>query len=307
MKNRDFLTSNFGIEIEFTGITRNEAARVIATELNGTIERTHDSYDTYKVTAQDQRVWELKYDGSIQPQRRVNRTSSWASTEYSVELVSPILTYDGDIETLQNLVRSLRNAGAFSKAENKTGIHIHLDRVGHTPQSLKNFMNIIHSRNDLLYKSLQIAPERVGYCKAMDARLVERLAEAKPTTFLGIEDIWYEGYHESRTRRYHQSRYHFLNLHSFFYGVGTVELRGFNGTLHAGEIRSYIVLALALNHQAKTQKSASRKKPSLENPKFTMRTWLNRIGFIGEEFKNCREHLVKHLDGNAAWRFRQAG
>jgi hypothetical protein len=37
-----------------------------------------------------------------------------------------------------------------------------------------------------------------------------------------------------------------------------------------------------------------------------MRTYLNRIGFIGEEFKNCREHLTAALSGSAAWRFRAA-
>ena len=63
---------------------------------------------------------------------------------------------------------------------------------------------------------------------------------------------------------------------------------------------------LALNHQALTQKCASSKKPQVENEKFAMRTYLNRIGLIGDEFKNCREHLCKHLDGNAAWRFRVA-
>lgn len=34
-----------------------------------------------------------------------------------------------------------------------------------------------------------------------------------------------------------------------------------------------------------------------------MRVYLNRIGFIGDEFKSCREHLYQHLDGNAAWRY----
>lgn len=76
--------------------------------------------------------------------------------------------------------------------------------------------------------------------------------------------------------------------------------------MHAGKIRSYIVLALAINHQALTQKSARTRKPQVENEKFAMRTYLNRIGFIGEEFKNCREHLCKHLEGSAAWRFRTA-
>ena len=82
-----------------------------------------------------------------------------------------------------------------------------------------------------------------------------------------------------------------------------MELRGFNGTLHAGKIRAYIVFALALNHQALTQKSASCRKVQEENEKFAMRVYLNRIGFIGDEFKSCREHLYQHLDGNAAWRY----
>ena len=58
-----------------------------------------------------------------------------------------------------------------------------------------------------------------------------------------------------------------------------------------------------MNHQALTQKSASYKKVQEENEKFAMRVYLNRIGFIGDEFKSCRKHLYEHLDGNAAWRY----
>ena len=61
-----------------------------------------------------------------------------------------------------------------------------------------------------------------------------------------------------------------------------------------------------MNHQALTQKSASSKKPQTDNPKFAMRTWLNRIGLIGDDYKNCREHLCKHLEGSAARRFPRA-
>lgn len=201
-------------------------------------------------------------------------------------------------------MRKLRAAGGF--ANNKCGIHIHLDGAAHTPRSIRNFVNIVASKNDLLYKALQVAPERMGYCKKMDSILVEKLNRRKPTTFREIEEIWYAGYNESRTQHYHQSRYHFLNLHSFFTGNHTVELRGFNSGLHAGKIRGYIVLALALNHQALTQKCASAKKPQQENEKFAMRTYLNRIGLVGEKFANCREHLTTHLSGSAAWRFRAA-
>jgi hypothetical protein len=44
-----------------------------------------------------------------------------AGREYSVELVSPILTYREDIETLQELIRRLRKAGGF--ANTSCGIH----------------------------------------------------------------------------------------------------------------------------------------------------------------------------------------
>lgn len=297
-------TSRFGIEIEFTGITRSEAAKVAAGYLGGTVTSAGDYYDTQKVIAPDGRVWKFMSDASIDCRRRENRQRVSAGREYSVELVSPILTYREDIETLQELVRKLRQAGAFTNAS--CGIHIHLDGAAHTVRSIRNFVNIIASKNDLFYKALQIAPERMRYCKKMDSLLVDKMNSRKPKTMRAIEEIWYEGYSESRNQHYHHSRYHFLNLHSFFTGNHTVELRGFNSELHAGKIRSYIVLALALNHQALTQKCASAKKPQTENEKFAMRTHLNRIGFIGDEFANCREHLTAHLDGSAAWRFRAA-
>lgn len=296
------LTRNFGIEIELTGITREKAAKLIAEHLQGNIRREGSNF---KVADGDGRSWQIVFDGSLRCQRKVNGEKVSAGREYSVELVSPILTYEKDIDTIQEMVRKLRKAGAF--VNSSCGIHIHLNGKDHTPRSLRNFVNIIYSRNDLLYTSLEIKSERIKYCKKMDEGLVERMNKKKPKTFKEIEEIWYEGYYEGRSRHYHNSRYHFLNLHSFFNGVGTVELRGFNGTLHAGKIRSFILLSLAMNNQALTQKFASSKKPQIENPKFAMRTWLNRIGFIGKDFKNPREHLCKHLEGSAAWRFQELG
>ena len=265
------LSAKFGIEIEFTGITRERAAKVAAEFLQGTYSEGGSYYDTKKVKTLDGRVWKFMYDGSINYQKKEGGRKVAAGREYSVELVSPILTYREDIETLQELVRRLRKAGAFTNTS--CGIHIHLDGADHTPRSIRNFVNIIASKNDLFYKALQIAPQRMNYCKKMDSILVEKLNRKKPTTMRQIEDIWYEGYSESRGTHYHRSRYHFLNLHSFFTGNHTVELRGFNSELHAGKIRSYIVLALAINHQALTQKCASAKKPQVENEKFAMRTY----------------------------------
>ncbi|MDE7264047.1 MAG: amidoligase family protein [Anaeroplasmataceae bacterium] len=295
------LNTKFGIEIEFTGITRKKAAEVVSQIVNGSITDIRDYYDTKRITTLDGRSWKVMYDGSLATQRKVNGRVISETSDYSCELVSPILTYKEDIQTLQEIVRSLRKAGGFTNSS--CGIHIHLDGANHTIKTIKNFVNIIASKNDLFYKALEIKQERMTYCKKMDAALVEKINKKKPKTMKQLEDIWYEGYNGSRTQHYHSSRYHFLNLHSFFNGHHTVELRGFNSELHAGKVRSYIVLALALNHQAIVQKSASTKKPQVENEKFAMRTYLNRIGMIGEDYKNCREHLTKALSGSSAWRF----
>ena len=53
---------------------------------------------------------------------------------------------------------------------------------------------------------------------------------------------------------------------------------------------------------AKDAKSARANPQQNENPKYAMRTWLLRLGFIGDEFKTAREILTKRLDGDTAFR-----
>lgn len=284
----------FGVEIEFTGITRRQAAEAAAAYLHGTRQGE-------EVQDPSGRIWRFVRDGSILCQQKSGRRVIPAGAQYSVELVTPVLSYRQDIGTLQGLLRKLKKAGGFTNRS--CGIHIHLDGADHSPRSLWNFVNLVASRNDLFYNALQIPAERQRFCKKMDEYLVQRLNRVKPVTFQQIEQVWYAGYSENRGHHYHSSRYHFLNLHSFFHGNHTVELRGFNGTLHAGKLRSYVVFALAMNHQAISQKYARYKKVQSENEKFAMRVYLVRIGLSGDEFKNCRAHLYEHLSGNAAWRY----
>ena len=53
---------------------------------------------------------------------------------------------------------------------------------------------------------------------------------------------------------------------------------------------------------AKEVRTASPKEQQKENPKYAMRTWLLRLGFIGDEFKTAREILTKRLAGDTAFR-----
>lgn len=101
-----------------------------------------------------------------------------------------------------------------------------------------------------------------------------------------------------------------LNLHATF-TKGTIEFRlfqfnnpgrHFKGGLHAGMLKSYIQLCLALCNKAKEVRFADPAIQQTDNPKYAMRTWLLRLGFIGDEFKTARDILTRNLAGNAAWR-----
>lgn len=287
-------TQNFGIEIEMTGLTRCAAAKIIAGHFGSEAVHVGGGYDAYAVRDERNRQWKVMSDASIRCQ---NRRGETASTLYSVEVVSPICQYR-DIETIQELIRKLRTGGA--KVNKSCGIHVHVDASNYTPQTLRNLVNIMAAKEDLLYKTLQVDVAREDYCKKADTQFLDVLNRKRPKTMQDLEALWYNG-SSGRYRHYDHTRYHALNLHSVF-SKGTIEFRLFNSTLHAGEVKTYIQLCLAISHQALVQKGASRARTHSDNEKYTFRTWLLRLGLIGDEFKTARMHLLKNLDGNIAWR-----
>ncbi|MCM1267483.1 MAG: amidoligase family protein [Bacteroidales bacterium] len=292
-------TQRFGIEIEMTGITRERAAKVIAEYFGTASSFVGGGYSAYQATDRQGRVWKAMSDGSITCQKKNARGSKViAGHEYSTEIVSPILTY-ADIADLQEIVRQLRHAGAF--VNRSCGIHIHVDASRHTPQTLKNLVNLMAQKEDILYRALQIAPERLRYCKKVNEDLIRVINARKPQTLQALADMWYAGTVDSRTAHYNESRYRGLNLHATF-TKGTVEFRLFNSTTHAGEIKAYIQFCLALSHQALTQKKASCRRSVTDNERYCMRCWLLRLGLNGDEFKTCRHHMTKNLSGDSAWR-----
>ena len=283
---------NFGVEIELTGITRMNAAKVIA-EYFGTTNIDHECscYDTYTAKDNKGRTWKIMRDGSINTEGR--------SPEYSSEVVTPILQYE-DIEDLQEILRKLRKAGA--KANSSCGIHIHVGVENHTPKTLRNLVNIMASKQDMIFRALDIKSSREHYCKKLESEFVTRMNAKKPKTKEALADEWYRNYSGSRTAHYNNSRYHGLNLHAVF-TKGTIEFRLFNSTTHAGKLKAYIQFCLAVNNQALTQKYASPKTTVSDNECFTFRTWLLKMGLIGDEFKTARHHLLANLEGNIAWRY----
>ena len=293
-----------GVEVEMNSITREKAAKTAAA-LFGTrryqnTERSN-GYMAWSAWDADGREWKFQRDGSIA-----------GPDSEKCEMVTPILTY-ADMELLQNLIRALRRAGAKSDSERGCGVHIHIGANGHDAKTLRNLANIMASHESLLTSALNIDADRIStYCRTVDERFLRAVNAKKPRTMAQLADVWYGSQNEDYGRHHHynRSRYHMLNLHATF-TKGTIEFRLFqfetpsgdrkNG-LHAGQLKAYIQLCLALSQMAKDSRKASPKPQQTENPKYAMRTWLLRLGFIGPEFETARELYTRRLDGNSAFR-----
>ena len=292
-----------GVEVEMNNITREKAANKVAEFFGTTAWYAANQYGYMSWACKDQqgRVWKFQRDTSI----------SGPDAE-KCELVTPILTYE-DIETLQAIIRLLRKAGAKSSPSRGCGVHIHIGKGDHTAKTLRNLVNIMAAHERQIGRAIRLSQNRESrYCKTVDPRFLAEVNRKKPTTMEKLADIWYQSQGEDwgREQHYNQSRYHMLNLHATF-TKGTIEFRLFqfadpadgkrNG-LHAGELKAYIQLCLAMSQLAKMVRTASPKPQQTDNDKYAMRCWMLRLGFIGEEFATAREILLRNMEGNAAWR-----
>lgn len=288
----------FGIEIEMNNITRAKASRVVA-EYFGTCRYSdtayRNGYRTWSAWDADGREWKFMRDCSIIANNDDERC----------EMVSPVLGWN-DIETLQEVVRTLRKNGA--KAHSSCGIHVHVGASEHTPKTLINLLNIVYKHYDLLERALDFSDRADKWCKKTDSSMLAFANTEKPKTTIDLAKIWY-GYktgcewnknnHPETDMGYHydRSRYQLVNLHSFYQGKG-VEFRAFNSTLHAGEVKAYVQFCLALNTYALNLKQSSMKQSTTSQSEYwILSNWLKAMGIKSndEEFKTARFHLLKNL------------
>lgn len=278
----------YGTELEYEGIGREEAAKVVQSIVGGAIEYTGGTLAEWTVIAPDERRWKIVRDGSLSGAR-------------SAEIVSPILRWD-DMDELQEIVRALRKAGA--KALSTTSQHVHIGAASFNTAQLGNLAKIFYKQEELILKAAGTWQHRLEhYTKPTDKDFIERLERAKPRTNHELNRAWF-GNLDLNPAHYHSNRYRALNLNNIW-RTGTVEFRFFNGTTHAGEVKAHIHFCLAMAAKAINAKSASSKNPrryNEESAKYDMRVFLLNLGLKGEEFKNTRMHLLKRMPGSAAWK-----
>ena len=296
-------TQTFGVEIEFAKMTREQCAKLVRDyfiQKYGNDLGIDTYYDgrhlsNHVVIDHKGRKWQVYSDASLD---RYENTG---------ELVTPILNYE-DIEDLQNILRLMRENGAKSNAQYGCGVHIHVGadigkEGGHNPKSIRNLANIISSHQNIIKNAIDFTASRSSYCQVINAELVRRLNAQKPKTMEKLKEIHY-GVLGRDYSHYSGTRYYFLNLHAIW-DKGTIEFRcfEFHKNMHAGELKAYIQLCLAMSSYAKLVRHCRPNDISrTENQKYTMNSWLKNLGLIGDEFKTARKMLTKRLSGDTAYR-----
>lgn len=157
--------------------------------------------------------------------------------------------------------------------------------AGHSGRSIKNLLNLLYSRGKLISKAtagsfgvtealaekLRATPDVYGIDKVME--LIREFEAENGPSIIGLS---FEG--------------------------DRLIFNGFPPTPDPEEIQAYMQLAALMNNQSIEQNRIQGKLVDDSNEKYSMRTWLIRIGMKGDEYKRTRSLLMGRLSGHTAFR-----
>jgi len=212
----------FGVEVEFSGISRGEAETALQA---AGINAVHEAY-----SHTTRRHWKIVSDGSV---RSVGGGCG--------ELVSPPLRGEAGLNQIELAVTTLLNAGASVNLS--TGLHVHHDMAGLTGSEIAAFVRLWSDRQTEI-DSL-VSRSRRGnsntYCQNTSDQELRQI-ESELTSYGRIRSSF--------------NRYRKINVMSYP-KYGTVEIRQHQGTLDGTKIRHWVLFTQALITAAKTHVEAN--------------------------------------------------
>lgn len=212
----------FGVEIEFSGISRSDAASALQA---AGINAISESYNH-----NTRRHWKLVPDGSV---RSVGNGCG--------ELVSPPLRGEAGLVQLELAVTTLQNAGASVNVT--TGIHVHHDMAGLSGSEIATFVTLWSERQTAI-DSL-VSESRRGnrntYCQNLNDSELRSIQN---------------DFNQYGRIRNDINRFRKINVMSYP-KYGTVEIRQHQGSLDGAKLRHWILFGQALITAAKTHVEAS--------------------------------------------------
>ena len=213
----------YGIENEFTGLTREKSAKLLSQYFGCNYIHTHEhGLDCYKL-----------FNGY-----KIMSDSSVSAHPESNELVTPVMSIN-DIEKLLGALKLLSDNGAYT--DKTCGLHVHVSNEHmYEVATVKKLLQHDFTRYDMVYLATRGFKR---WSQPQDETFVRKVS--KMSSRSAIEKLWYETYSDGCRDHYNSSRYHGLNLHSMYEGKG-VEFRYFSGTFDLKKVKAYIELSIGM-------------------------------------------------------------
>lgn len=217
----DILNINFGVEIEFFGITRPVVLqKFLDNGINSEIHKyEHCNYNNWKIT----------WDGSVNPEGTEEIIDLHDEKVYKgVEVVSPVLHGISGLKELKLVCKCLNEVGA--KIDKTCGIHIHFDAGNMSIKDIKNIL-IFYYNNQKMFDAMLPKDRRSGkceFCKPIEKDQIVKIKKSDSREKIG---------------RALRTRHKVVNARSYRReGHNTIEFRQMNGTIDYEQIKCWILL-----------------------------------------------------------------
>ena len=163
-------------------------------------------------------------------------------------------------------------------------IEITIPMEGHTGSTLRNMLNMLYSKQLVIKKVFEIEADilQADFIADLNKASIQTIEEFK-TGIAGKQQSGFNGI-------------------EFDFTNNTITFKFFRHLQEPDRLEAYTHFVSLLGQSARGLKHASPKPTATDNYKFTMRTWLIRLGFVGHEYKKSRMLLLKNLEGNGAYR-----
>lgn len=166
-----------------------------------------------------------------------------------------------------------------------TGAVVSLPLTGHTAESLKNLVTMIYSKGALISKA-------TGGVFVAEKDLVDAILDENSLHSVNALRGFLAGYEQE----------YGSGILGMKVGEDRIVFDGFPDRVDADHVKTFTQLVSCMARTAKKQKRVVARETEAENERYSMRTWLLRIGMNGPEFKEARKHLMENLTGHTAFR-----
>lgn len=217
----------------------------------------------------------------------VNRDGSITGDD--IDAIREFLVQNGYIDepepadpqpVIQETAESSSPEAATDTQGDTTRIDLLIPAADMTPSALKNLFNMVYSKQMPLNHML--GADLVQIPKTLIIRLKETLPETNEAFAALLDEMKVEG------------------LKGFDYRDGKVVM----SIPNTGDSFDVLVYSDLLGHIIRASQAATRVQPDIreaESEKYTVRTWLLRLGYGGPDFKDVRRALMRNLKGPSAF------